>query len=236
VKNLLLIGMVVISVLASQRPSHASAPMALTQAPGFYRVMIGNLEVTPLNDGVVPYKTRDVLPTATDQQIQHFLSDNALTDPVGMSYNGFLINTGSKLILVDTGSGGKLEDDPSFHGTGRLMANLRASGYRREAGDPSAGDAVKSYFQRQHMLASSAGDLAAPRSSTISVLEEDLRCYSARSPDEFFQSARSRSPLSWKPSVRVLGGSRRACPPSLMRSRASVPGVVPNVRLNSRVR
>jgi glyoxylase-like metal-dependent hydrolase (beta-lactamase superfamily II) len=125
----------VISVLASQRPSHASAPMAQTQAPGFYRVMIGDLEVTPLNDGVVPYKTRDVLPTATDQQIQHFLSDNALTDPVGMSYNGFLINTGSKLILVDTGSGGKLEDDPSFHGTGRLMANLRAAGYRPEQVD-----------------------------------------------------------------------------------------------------
>ena len=79
----LLMGIVVISLLASQGPSHASAPMAQTQAPGFYRVVIGDLEVTPLNDGVVPYKIRDVLPTATDPQIQHFLSNNALTDPVG---------------------------------------------------------------------------------------------------------------------------------------------------------
>jgi glyoxylase-like metal-dependent hydrolase (beta-lactamase superfamily II) len=49
-----------------------------------------------------------------------------------MSYNAFLINTGSKLVLIDTDAGGKLDDQPEFHGTGRLMANLRAAGYQPE--------------------------------------------------------------------------------------------------------
>lgn len=56
----------------------------------------------------------------------------ALADPVGMSYDAFLIRTQSKLILIDTGTGGKLDDNPGFHGAGQLMANLRASGYRPE--------------------------------------------------------------------------------------------------------
>jgi glyoxylase-like metal-dependent hydrolase (beta-lactamase superfamily II) len=49
-----------------------------------------------------------------------------------MSYNAFLINTGSKLVLIDTGTGGKLDDQPEFHGTGHVMANLQAAGYKPE--------------------------------------------------------------------------------------------------------
>jgi glyoxylase-like metal-dependent hydrolase (beta-lactamase superfamily II) len=63
------------------------------------------------------------------------LSESALSDPVGMSYNAFLINTGSKLILIDTGTGEKLKDEPEFQGAGHLMTNLRAAGYRPEQVD-----------------------------------------------------------------------------------------------------
>src|SRR5580704_15952763 len=106
--------------------------MVKTQAPGFYRMMLGDFEVTALNDGVVAYQTTQVLPKATPEQIKSGLFDNGLTDPVDMSYNAFLVNTGSKLVLIDTGTGGKLDEDPGFHGAGRLMANLRAAGYRPE--------------------------------------------------------------------------------------------------------
>ncbi|MGD0890103.1 MAG: MBL fold metallo-hydrolase [Terracidiphilus sp.] len=112
-------------------PGQASAQMVKTQ-PGFYRMMLGDFEITALNDGVVAYPTAKVLPTATPEQIKEGLAESGLTDPVGMSYNAFLINTGSKLILIDTGTGGKLQDSPLFRGTGRLMANLRAAGYQPE--------------------------------------------------------------------------------------------------------
>src|SRR5580692_7377620 len=110
-------------------PVLASAPMIKTQ-PGFYRMMLGDFEVTALNDGVVAYATTRVLPTATPKQIKNGLSEHGLADPVGMSYNAFLINTGSKLVLIDSGTGGKLEDIPAFHGTGHFIYNLQAAGYQ----------------------------------------------------------------------------------------------------------
>ena len=109
--------------------AHAAAPMVGSQ-PGFYRMMLGDFEITALNDGVVPYATSRVLPTATAIQIKEGLAESGLADPVAMSYNAFLINTGSKLVLIDTGTGGKLDDQPEFHGTGHLAANLLAAGYQ----------------------------------------------------------------------------------------------------------
>ena len=126
---------VAISAMVGVVPAQTAATASRFQAPGFYRMTVGDFEVTALNDGVVDYRTTDVLPTATRQQIERFLKQNALTNPVGMSYNAFLINTRAKLVLIDTGSGGKLSDDPLFRGTGHLMSNLRAAGYRPEQVD-----------------------------------------------------------------------------------------------------
>jgi glyoxylase-like metal-dependent hydrolase (beta-lactamase superfamily II) len=109
--------------------------MVKTQAPGFYRIMIGNFEVTALNDGVVPYPTQRLLPKATPEQIAAALHENGLSDPVGMSYNAFLVNTGRELVLIDTGTGGKLAEQAEFRDCGHLMANLRASGYLPEQVD-----------------------------------------------------------------------------------------------------
>jgi glyoxylase-like metal-dependent hydrolase (beta-lactamase superfamily II) len=108
----------------------AQTPMVKTQA-GFYRMMLGDFEITALNDGVVDYSVK-TLAGATAEQIKNGLGEMNLTDPVGMSYNALLINTGSKLILIDTGTGGKLDELPEFHGCGRLLENLRAAGYRPE--------------------------------------------------------------------------------------------------------
>lgn len=103
--------------------------MSKTQAPVFYRMMLGDFEIVALNDGVVPWKTATLFPTASPEQIQASLHASGLSDPVGMSYNAFLVNTGSKVVLIDAGTGGKLNDLPAFRGAGRLLTNLRAAGY-----------------------------------------------------------------------------------------------------------
>ena len=100
--------------------------------PGFLSMQLGEDQIVALNDGVVTYPTSRVLPTATPEAIAHALSENALTDPVGMSYNAFLVRSPTMLVLIDTGTGGKLDDDPGFHGCGHLIENLRAAGVRPE--------------------------------------------------------------------------------------------------------
>jgi glyoxylase-like metal-dependent hydrolase (beta-lactamase superfamily II) len=111
-------------------PAIAWTPAVKTQ-PGFYRVMVGDFEVTALNDCVIPYPVTTML-NATPEQIKNGLAESHVSDPVGMSYNAFLVNTGSKLVLIDTGTGGKLADNAGFRGCSRVMANLRAAGYKPE--------------------------------------------------------------------------------------------------------
>lgn len=110
--------------------AEAAAPYQEQQAPGFYRMKLGDFEVTTLYDGDVNL----------DMQLMHADSGRLATlllaefsDPkVYKGYVcGFLINTGSRLILVDAGSGGHW-GPPTL---GKLLNNLRASGYRPEQVD-----------------------------------------------------------------------------------------------------
>jgi glyoxylase-like metal-dependent hydrolase (beta-lactamase superfamily II) len=105
----------------------AAAPMVKTSAPGYYRLMLGDFEVTALSDGTGALPVDQMLTGTTPDQVQHALARAFLQSPVETSVNAYLVNTGKKLILIDTGSGRTL--GPTF---GRLAANLRAAGYRPE--------------------------------------------------------------------------------------------------------
>jgi glyoxylase-like metal-dependent hydrolase (beta-lactamase superfamily II) len=109
---------------------HAAAPMAKTQAPGYYRITLGDFEVTALSDGTHVFPVDTVMTNITQQQALQDLADVDLKLPIQGSINAFLINTGSKLILVDSGAG-------ALYGTccGKLMAHLRAAGYQPEQVD-----------------------------------------------------------------------------------------------------
>lgn len=110
--------------------SQASAPMVKTNGPGFYRFMLGNFEVTALSDGTFNFPVKQFMTNVTPEQIDHALADAFLPSTYQMSLNAFLINTGSKLVLIDTGMGG----DGATKGvsSGHLLANLKASGYTPE--------------------------------------------------------------------------------------------------------
>jgi len=110
--------------------AHAAAPMAHTQAPGYYRMMLGEFEITALSDGTHPFPVDTVMTNITPQQALQDLADADLTLPLQGSINAFLINTGSKLILVDTGAGALYGDC-----CGKLAAHLRAAGYAPEQVD-----------------------------------------------------------------------------------------------------
>ncbi len=113
--------------------AHAAAPMAKTNAPGFFRTMLGDFEVTVLNDGTVDLPVDKILlpsgkPNA--KVVDKALAKSFLKSPLETSVNAYLINTGTKLVLIDTGAGGLF--GPTL---GRLAANLKASGYQPEQVD-----------------------------------------------------------------------------------------------------
>lgn len=116
--------------LAAPVVAQAAAPMVKTQAPGYYRTFVGDYEVTALSDGTVNLPMDKLLKGLDKKTIDKALAYHYLSSPVETSVNGFLINTGSKLILIDTGAG-------VFFGPtlGKLVANLKAAGYQPDQVD-----------------------------------------------------------------------------------------------------
>ena len=110
--------------------AQAAAPQVKTQAPGFYRVMLGDFEVTALSDGTVALPVDKLLTGTTAAKTQKTLARSFLKAPLDTSVNGYLVNTGAKLVLIDTGAAGLF--GPTL---GNLIANLKAAGYQPEQVD-----------------------------------------------------------------------------------------------------
>jgi glyoxylase-like metal-dependent hydrolase (beta-lactamase superfamily II) len=118
------------TALAAAGFAHAGAPQAKGQAPGWYRMQLGDFEVTALNDGTVKLPVDKLLTNVPAPTLESLLARAYLKPPVETSVNGYLINTGSKLVLIDTGAAGLF--GPTL---GKLIANLKASGYQPEQVD-----------------------------------------------------------------------------------------------------
>ncbi len=107
-------------------------------------MILGNFEITALLDGTHPFPDVEVLtkakPGAEAERSKLFddhpgeantlLAASDLAVPTEGSINAFLVNTGTKLILIDSGAG-------TLYGAccGHLMNNLRAAGYQPEQVD-----------------------------------------------------------------------------------------------------
>lgn len=88
--------------LAPALPTAAKVPVAGTQAPGFYRLKVGTFEVTVLNDGTgsLPINLYSGDPAGAEKLLEAAFASK---QEAPTSFNQWLINTGDKLVLVDTG-------------------------------------------------------------------------------------------------------------------------------------
>ncbi|SDP68230.1 Glyoxylase, beta-lactamase superfamily II [Phyllobacterium sp. YR620] len=106
----------------------AAVPQSDTPPPGFKRFKLGEYEITTVLDGLRPgdgpYPTFGA--NQTQEAVSQLMRANFL--PETKFVNGFspvLINTGSDLILFDTGFGAAGREN----GLGRLETNMKAAGY-----------------------------------------------------------------------------------------------------------
>lgn len=112
------------------RPVHAAAQQVNTSAPAYYRFMLGKFEVTALSDGTTPLPVEQLLTNTTPDAVRKMLAASHIRMPYEMNFNAYLINTGDKLVLIDTGAGALF--GPNL---GKMIDALRASGYKPEQVD-----------------------------------------------------------------------------------------------------
>jgi glyoxylase-like metal-dependent hydrolase (beta-lactamase superfamily II) len=158
-----------------------AAPISGTQAPGYYRIKVGDYEVTVVSDGSL---TLDHTLFAGDEAGAEKLLKDAHLPKMGIPtpLNTWVINTGKKLILVDAGGGTHFA--PSV---GRLPQNLAAAGIA-----PSAIDAVViTHPHPDHIpgVMASDGSMLFPN-ATLHVQENDHAFWTSseirgKAPEEF---------------------------------------------------
>ena len=122
--------------------STAAPPMAGGQAPGWFRMKLGAFEVTALNDGLFQLPVDKLLQTNDPTLVLRRLQEAYLGVPLATSVNAYLVHTGQKLVLIDTGHAGA-----GGAPTGLLLQHLRDSGYRPEQVD----EVYITHFHSDHL-------------------------------------------------------------------------------------
>jgi glyoxylase-like metal-dependent hydrolase (beta-lactamase superfamily II) len=151
-----------IGPLAAVLPTQAATPATGKQVPGWYRYKIGSYECTSINDGSRTFPMPDTFVKNIPKD-QALAAAEAAYMPKGMvtvPFNPQIINTGSKLVLIDTGYGPGIA--PSV---GLLPTGLAAAGI-----DPQAVDiVVLSHLHPDHIngLKTADGRVAFPNAEIM---------------------------------------------------------------------
>lgn len=106
----------------------AASSVTAQSPPSIYRFRVGDVRVTALSDGTVPINLHDLLRGIKESDTDALLTRHFLSNPVEASINAFLIEIGSRRVLVDTGAGELF----GAHNAGRLPETLLAAGVSLE--------------------------------------------------------------------------------------------------------
>ena len=139
-----LAGSALLAGAALTPPAAARAPSATAQGSGVYRYNLGSYQLTALYDGVwyVPIDEKFVR-NASSAEVNGALAAAFLPPKIlPISFTALLVNTGAKLVLIDTGTAGQIADT-----AGSLLDNFKAAGI-----DPKAVDTILiSHFHPDHI-------------------------------------------------------------------------------------
>lgn len=117
-------------LMAVVGPLTAGALAQKTQVPGYYRMALGNIEVTALFDGATQLDPK-LLKNTSAQEVAKLHARMFVKGPtLQIAVNAYLINSGGKLVLVDAGAAKVL--GPKL---GQIVTNLKAAGHTPEQVD-----------------------------------------------------------------------------------------------------
>ena len=140
------------------------ATAAMPPQAGFYRMKLGQFTITALSDGTLPLPLHELLLDVTPAEIDRSLAHDFLKDPTQTSVNAYLIDTGSRLILVDTGAGDLFGPSVGF-----LNASLSAAGVRPE----QISDVLLTHIHADHSGGLMNGKALAFPNATIHVAKRE---------------------------------------------------------------
>jgi glyoxylase-like metal-dependent hydrolase (beta-lactamase superfamily II) len=120
-----IVGIVAAGMASSSETADTPARQT-QQAPGYFRIPVGNFTVTALYDGFVDVDA-SLLSGANEQVIRTALAHTFLSgrSPIQTAVNAFLVHTAQNTILVDTGTANLFGPKLGF-----ILSNLRAAGYQ----------------------------------------------------------------------------------------------------------
>jgi glyoxylase-like metal-dependent hydrolase (beta-lactamase superfamily II) len=128
----------------------AAAPTGGQQNAGWYRYKVGTHEVTVATDGVSRFKLPDAfVANKSRDEVSKGLSDAFLQpapDMVAIPYSPIAVNTGTKLVVIDTGTG-EGNFVASKGSAGQFHSNLKAAGIDRNLVDV----VIISHFHGDHI-------------------------------------------------------------------------------------
>ena len=133
-----------LAVAGGAAPADAAAPMSGKQSPSIYRYRIGSMEVTAIYDGVWYRPIDEKFIRQADYADVKREMDNAFMPEAKLAtpFTLLLVNTGKKLVLLDTGTGGQMATT-----AGSFNENLKAAGINPKAID----QIVISHFHPDHI-------------------------------------------------------------------------------------
>jgi glyoxylase-like metal-dependent hydrolase (beta-lactamase superfamily II) len=129
---------------APAAPAVAAKPPAGAATSGIYRYKIGSYELTALYDGIWYRPITDkFIRNAPFAEVEHALDTAFMPhDKLATPFTTLIVNTGKRLVLIDTGTGGQIAAS-----AGALRDNLAAAGI-----DPKTVDAIViSHFHPDHI-------------------------------------------------------------------------------------